>query len=105
MALIRDTEYTEESVVLWRIGRCRFSIRPQAFGHSLIAPKGLEIFLFVGISRQTRTTLSALPLCLRGECKQYYAPLDKYNTSLPLLIGKGNPILWRMEKYHEDRVV
>ena len=90
MALIRDTEYTEESVVLWRIGRCRFSIKPQAFGHSLIAPKGLEIFLFVSISRQTKTTFSVLPLCLSGECKQFCALLSNYDDVFKL----HNPSLY-----------
>jgi hypothetical protein len=44
---INQTQITQRREFLWRIGRFRFSIRLRAFGHLLIAPKGLEVFLFV----------------------------------------------------------
>jgi hypothetical protein len=48
MGLIRDTEHTEGMILLWRIERDRFSIRPQALG-GILPHKGGEPFICPGV--------------------------------------------------------
>src|SRR4030066_2335372 len=47
-----ETQSTRRRKILWRIGRCRFSISPQASGQSIV--RKAESVLFVGTSRQTK---------------------------------------------------